>query len=747
HKRYNNRMIPVYWLMDALTVILLIALLAAAMLRGGYKNQLNRLYAYCVMFIVVWVPALHVSNDVAFSTQVASIADYAVFSASLATAVMILKIIVKMRDERNKSVRPYEPFLWLMVILAATPLVSQGVVRHGDIYGVEFGPLAPFYMMTLTFVMSAMLYEFYRGLKMLRGPSLRRFQIVGASIAATTVLVLLLSVVLPLATGILELTEFGLMPMIILVSGLYYSVVKHKLFDVKLVAIRTVAYALSILTMASAYFGLAYFVSVFLFKEDASTGVSVSPINVMLALVLAFIFQPIKQFFDHWTNRIFYRDSYDTDEFIARLSRVLTSTTALHEVLERALDVIASTIKANGGLFIIYRDHHEDVLVGHKKYNGFNVEDYGRVQQIVHVFGSGLLVVEPDGARSRSDDQRYIHNLLARHKVALVLPLVTTSQTIGYLFLGEQMGSNYGKRDVAVLETVADELVIAIQNARSVQVVRDLNTHLEQRIDSATKELRASNTRLVELDTMKDEFVSMASHQLRTPLTSVKGYISMVLEGDAGKITKTQRQLLQEAFTSSERMVHLISDFLNVSRLQTGKFVVDRKEADLAEITRQEVTNIGQIASSHQMRVEYKKPTRFPRLYIDEGKIRQVIMNFIDNAIYYSPDAKVVKLSLTVEEGDVVLRVIDHGMGVPEGAQDKLFTKFFRAENARKQRPDGTGVGLFLAKKVIDGHGGSLVFESELDKGSTFGFRLPIKKLSEPPSPHEREEIAETLPQ
>jgi len=288
-----------------------------------------------------------------------------------------------------------------------------------------------------------------------------------------------------------------------------------------------------------------------------------------------------------------------------------------------------------------------------------------------------------------------------------------------------------------VLETVADELVIAIQNARSVQEVRDLNTHLEQRINSATKELRSSNKRLVELDAMKDEFVSMASHQLRTPLTSVKGYISMVLEGDAGKISKQQRQLLQEAFTSSERMVHLISDFLNVSRLQTGKFVVDRKESDLAEVVKQEVANIKQIAQSHQVRVEYKQPSRFPVLYLDEGKIRQVIMNFIDNAIYYAPDSTAIKVTLSVEDGEAVLRVIDKGMGVPKEAQSKLFTKFFRAENARKQRPDGTGVGLFLAKKVIDGHGGQVVFESTLGKGSTFGFRLPIKKLSNPPPPNE----------
>ena len=157
---------------------------------------------------------------------------------------------------------------------------------------------------------------------------------------------------------------------------------------------------------------------------------------------------------------------------------------------------------------------------------------------------------------------------------------------------------------------------------------------------------------------------------------------------------------LQEAFTSSERMVHLISDFLNVSRLQTGKFVIDRVQTDLVSLVAEEVANVSQVASAHKVNVRFRKPARFPLLYLDENKLRQVIMNLIDNAIYYSPNADTVRVRLSIEDGDVVLRVVDHGMGVPKDAQKRLFTKFFRAENARRQRPDGTGIGLYLAKKV-----------------------------------------------
>ena len=511
------------------------------------------------------------------------------------------------------------------------------------------------------------------------------------------------------------------------------SIIRHRMFDIRLAAVRTVAYILSILTVAIVYFGLAYVASITLFSGTTTTGVSMSPTNIVLAFVLAFIFQPIKQFFDRVTNQIFYRDRYDTNAFLSRIGQVLTSTTKLHEVMSRSAYEIETTLKANGSMFIVYRDHHPDVVVMTKLKNNFTESEYALIHDLATTAGNKALMV-PSLEGNHSHDAQHLHALLTKRNVALVLPLVTTNEIIGYLLLGEQLAGNYTKRDIEVLETLADSLIIAIQNARSVQVVRDLNTHLEQRITTATKELRASNRRLVELDATKDEFVSMASHQLRTPLTSIKGYLSMVLEGDVGHISPQQRQLLTEAFTSSERMVGLIGDFLNVSRLQTGKFMIDYRPTDLAKLIAQEVESIRQIADTHGITIKYRQPAVFPMLYLDDNKLRQVVMNFIDNAIYYSPESRTpITLRLTVEDGYAVLRVIDKGMGVPTEVQRQLFTKFFRAENARRQRPDGTGVGLFLAKKVIDGHGGKILFESTEGKGSTFGFRLPIKKLSKPP--------------
>lgn len=523
------------------------------------------------------------------------------------------------------------------------------------------------------------------------------------------------------AFGNYQLIWAGPLGLLLFVPIVFIAIAKHGLFDIRQTVIRSVAYAFSLIVLAAIYYVLAYIVSVTLFQGETTTVVSISPINIALALVLAFVFQPIKNFFDRITDNIFFRDRYNSDEFYARLSEVLTTTTDLRNLLQRAAREIASTLKSKQAFFFVKYNHTHHVTAGTAHHAGLPVHDAHAIDEYVKKHGSDVLVTE------LLTPGHHIRRLLVSHRIALLMPLMREDTPLGYLALGDHQSSGFTNRDIKVLKTVSDELLIAIQNALSVQEVRDINANLQQRIDAATAELRTSNARLRRLDAAKDEFLSMASHQLRTPLTSVKGYLSMVLEGDVGRITKTQRELLSEAFTSSERMVHLIHDFLNVSRLQTGKFALERGEYDLQALVKSEVASLQQVAASRQMKLEFVDKAGPTVLNIDETKVQQVVMNYIDNAIYYSHSDTTISVELEKMKDAVVLRVKDTGIGVPESEQAQLFSKFYRASNARKQRPDGTGVGLYLAQKVISAHGGKVLFESKEGKGSMFGFQLPLE--------------------
>jgi signal transduction histidine kinase len=169
-------------------------------------------------------------------------------------------------------------------------------------------------------------------------------------------------------------------------------------------------------------------------------------------------------------------------------------------------------------------------------------------------------------------------------------------------------------------------------------------------------------------------------------------------------------------------MVYLIADLLNVSRLKTGKFIIDAKPVNLAEVIEGEISQLTETAKRKNLKLIYKKPEKFPQLMIDEMKTRQVIMNFADNAIYYTPNGGEIVIELKEDKKSIYFTVKDSGIGVPKKEQQQMFTKFYRATNARKARPDGTGLGLFMAKKVVDAQGGQILFESQEGKGSTFGF-------------------------
>jgi signal transduction histidine kinase len=301
----------------------------------------------------------------------------------------------------------------------------------------------------------------------------------------------------------------------------------------------------------------------------------------------------------------------------------------------------------------------------------------------------------------------YLAKLVARQKLVGVIIIGTTGPV-----------SDFTSPNIQLLQRLSETVGIALDNRL-----------LFEENQQVLLQLKKANSRLKELDQAKDEFISMASHQLRTPLTTIKGYLSMVLEGDVGPVTKDEKQLIEQAFDSAERMVFLIGDLLNVSRLQSGKFIIDSKPTNLAKMVEAQVDQLQETAKTHHLTLSYKKPDKFSLLNLDETKIQQVVMNFIDNAIYYTPANGSIEVALEATPTEVIYTVTDTGLGVPKAEQHHLFAKFYRAGNAREMRPDGTGLGLFMAKKVIAAQGGSIIFKSTEGKGSTFGFSFPIAKV------------------
>ena len=512
----------------------------------------------------------------------------------------------------------------------------------------------------------------------------------------------------------------GPVAIILFLFAIMYSIVKYRLMDVKTAVARSVSYMLLLIALAVVYVISAYIISIVIFQRTLTIDSRLNFMNMVLAILLAFLYQPIKRFFNKLTDRVFYYGEYDADTFAREISKILTYTADLQLLTRRVGNYIASSLKAEKVAFCI----PEKGIYGRTGRRRLSVveEDVRRIMDYYYKYCSFPEVILANQVKDPE-----LKKLLDIHRTKIVIPLLHQNQETGILFLGEHKSLGCSSRDIEMLESIAGELAVSIRNSLSMEEINELNKSLQRRIDEATKELRFSNRQLQRLDEAKNEFISMASHQLRTPLTSIKGYLDMMLEGDLGKISPTQRAVLREAFSSSERMVRLINDFLNVSRLQTGKFTIDKQSVDIAQILRDEVSLLKVVADQRSVEMVLKIDKKIPSLAVDSEKIRQVMLNMIDNAIYYSNPHKKVVITLKSSGKMIEFSVKDSGIGVPKSEQTNLFGKFFRGTNAKKRRPDGTGVGLFLAKKVILSHDGEMIFESEEGKGSTFGFRLPVR--------------------
>jgi signal transduction histidine kinase len=511
-----------------------------------------------------------------------------------------------------------------------------------------------------------------------------------------------------------RLQDLSYVSLLLFVCITSYAIVRQRLFDIRLVVARSVAYLLLLGTLAGVYAAGIFAVSRVFFPES-SFGSSEAPVYVLLALLLAFTFQPLREFFERITDKLFFRDYYDNQAVVNSITQIAASEFHLEKLLDQALAELCRSLKVLRGMFMIFNQGKI-----------FKVAHFGPLPDRIIVvpelrkLNRTVLVADELAGGERKD-------IMDHHSIRLSLALRTKEEFVGFLLLGDKLsGDIYTTKDLQLLRLLATELAVAISNAKSFEQIAVFNATLQERIARATAKLRVANRNLKALDRAKDEFISLTSHQLRTPLTTVKGYLSMIAEGDAGEVTPAQRQFLNFALEGTQRMVGLISDLLNVSRMSAGRFMLNKQPVDLATIVADETRQLQSRAAAKQLRLSFVPPPRkLPLVELDEPRTRQVIMNFIDNAIYYTPRGK-VEVAVEQIDNQLHFKVADTGIGVPKPEQPKLFSKFYRARNAQAIRPDGTGLGLYMAKRVIEDQGGKIIFDSVVNQGSTFGFAMPL---------------------
>ncbi|MBI1888388.1 MAG: sensor histidine kinase [Candidatus Spechtbacteria bacterium] len=284
------------------------------------------------------------------------------------------------------------------------------------------------------------------------------------------------------------------------------------------------------------------------------------------------------------------------------------------------------------------------------------------------------------------------------------------------------------RNEIGELASSFGQMSSALKKSR--QKLYEYSQGLEEQVKERTKELTAANSRLRQLDQMKSEFVSIASHQLRTPLTATKGYISMLLEGSYGDLSKDVRVALNKVYASNERLVRIVNDLLDISRIESGKFQYTFAKISLPDLLENVVKEFTIAAEIQKLRILWEMPANPERFVVsaDEEKLRQTFLNLLDNAIKYTPKGHIeVKIVQDVRPGYIRVSIKDTGIGISGEERGELFERFVRGKGGAHVNASGSGIGLYIAKKIVDDHHGRIWAESEgPGKGSTFIVTLPI---------------------
>ena len=400
--------------------------------------------------------------------------------------------------------------------------------------------------------------------------------------------------------------------------------------------------------------------------------------------------------------------------------KVVARTRELKELTEKQEEIIKERTK---GLELKTVDLQKsqkaltNMLEDVEEARGRAEEEKNKTLAVIANFADGLLVFDEEGKLSLINPRAEVFfDIKGRDTIGKSVLELSTFPTLGPLtiLLGREVKGVFRKelpiKENLTLEVSTVPMMSGEEKLGALIILHDI-------------------TREKMIESMKTEFVSLSAHQLRTPLSAIKWTLRMLLDGDLGEITKEQREFLDKTYQSNERMISLINDLLDVTRIEEGRYLYKPLLTEFEPICQFVINSYKEEIEKKKLKFEFKKPEKkLPQVMVDVEKMRLAIQNLIDNAVRYTPLGGSVTISLKSGKKEIEFSVQDTGVGIPKDQQERVLTKFFRGANVLRMETEGSGLGLFITKNIIEAHGGKIWFESEEGKGTTFYFTLPVEK-------------------
>ncbi|PIV25228.1 hypothetical protein COS38_02765 [Candidatus Berkelbacteria bacterium CG03_land_8_20_14_0_80_40_36] len=486
-------------------------------------------------------------------------------------------------------------------------------------------------------------------------------------------------------------------------------IIAHQLFNIRIITKKIFIYSILLALALTVYVAIVLGFTIFIGAENRSFYLRDFIPNIVATIAIAFGFEPIRRKLEKITDKFSFVGQYDLGEVTRQLGVSLASSTSLSEALRSMMEALIKAMRLEFSIFFILNNEQNEA-----KNNRIEVIGAPK-EKLVEPFSEKLATYfkalqEPIIREELERDIRENKKIkeVAKGKAAIFMRSISVAMALPVFIKGKLIG-------IMMMPEKKSGDVFSAQDWRLVSIVLLQTVSIIER------------KHLCEEDQMKSEFVSIASHELLTPTAVIEGYLSMILDENFVKVDPVVQKYLTRAYASSQRLSRLVKDLLNVSSIESGKLTIISKRFNLKELVKSVQEEVQLKALEKNLKIKFVANVKDPNVWADPERIHQVVYNLVSNAIKYSKTGT-IKIELSEENEFIKTSVRDFGIGMSKKDLPHLFEKFFRAQTPETTDIQGTGLGLYISKNIIDLSGGKINVKTKYGKGSVFSFTLPKDK-------------------
>ncbi len=537
------------------------------------------------------------------------------------------------------------------------------------------------------------------------------------------------NIYLPFALNDYSLQSLGPIALVLFNVCIFYTIVRYRFMDIRIVVRKVLVYGIQTVFA----YGVFYFITGLLsYAFGGIYSVQSYAIGVLIALWFVGVFNMIGRLMKNFSNHYVFPSLYNYREAIQQISDQLTYAVDINKVYQSVSEGVKAAVNPEIFGLLLFEEMNQKIMVF-----GLEQEFASRIMKDDLLRKALVKSRDPivtEEIVEESEEANALKADLNEYKIAIVGRLVSSNKLIGMLVLGNKSDqSAYSTQDLELIKTIAQQSSLALDNALLYQKVNQMNATLQEKVAAQTKDIVEKTEHLKKLLDMRSEFLDVTSHQLRTPVSVIKGTLSLMREQNFHTLPHDQQlEFINSIYHKSEKLESIISDILSASEMDSDKFIIQLKDrVNMSEILEDVIEDFAPQAREKNIDLRFARSAQpLPLIKGSKRYLEHAINNLVSNALRYTKKGSITLSAelVSAPETTIVIKVADTGIGIPAAALPKLFEKFVRAQNARDMYTDGSGLGLFIVKKSVHAHPGARVWaESEGEgKGSTFIISLPV---------------------